>query len=141
MVKAFSKQVLVFVVVGLIVGYVLLKQSCGMERMTDGEDAVAAAQKEWDSFVKLGFSEANAKDNPAASAALAKLNTAKEAAASTSSGKKSSVPVSEETVYIVLGIVGALIGAVLLVILLQYAYRSLTAPPAYQASPYGARRR
>jgi preprotein translocase subunit SecG len=140
MVKAFSKQVLVFVVVGLIVGYVLLKQSCGMERMTDGEDAVAAAQKEWDSFVKLGFNEGNAKDNPGASAALAKLNTAKEAAASTPSGKKSSVSATE-TVYILLALVGALIGAVLLVILLQYAYRSLTAPPAYQASPYGARRR
>ena len=64
----------------------------------------------------------------------------------TSSGGKVPVPppTPTETAYIILGLIGALIGAILLVIFAQYAFRSLSgppAPPAYQASPYGARRR
>jgi hypothetical protein len=152
MVKPSVKYTLVAVVVGLLIGYIVLGRYCNMERM-EGGDAVAAAQKEWDYFVSIGFNEANAKDNPGANAALTKLNAAKGAAAGAGGGAPPAygggkVPVpppsGSETAYIILALIGSLVGAILLVIFARYAFRSLSgppAPPAYQPSPYGARRR
>jgi hypothetical protein len=76
------------VVGGLLIVAFVLSMTRVTEHMTPASE-LAAAQREWDSYVRVGFNESNAKDNLAAKAALDRLNALKRNAGSTPSGPAS----------------------------------------------------
>lgn len=148
MVKPSTKRALVAVVIGLLVGYVLVRRSCGKEHlMTPQERELKAAQQEWDSYVRVGFDEVNATSNPAVKASLERLDRAKAAAAPAPAPARAPAPAPEptpalDTTTIVLIVVGSLAGLGLLIGLGVWGYHKFTAPTPYYAPPaYGARRR
>ena len=110
MVKTSTKRVLVLGVVVLLVGYVLLGRSCGVEHMTPQESELAAAQKDWDSYVKMGFNETNVIEysktsgghtprpvDIQAKAAFDRLNKAKSSKSTTPPTQSTTLPTTPST--------------------------------------------
>ena len=138
MVKPSVKYTLVAVVVGLLVGYIILGQSCGMKPTTS---------ENFGTFNETSYLEANPDVAKAinsgrfSGSALDHWNTCGK-----NEGRKGSGVTTDtwlptyEILTIVLIIFGTLIGLILIVAFGAYVYRRYIAPAAYSSSPYGARR-